>query len=284
MGTATPDTSTRSETPWALRLIPPFPAVAHRILAVANEEDVSIDRVGQLIKMDPAFSVELLRIANSALFGARREIASLQQAIVMLGIDRVKSMATCVALQKMVASSVKAAALRKVWIHSLVTAVVAEELARAARPLRDLACTAGLLHNLGTLGLMSSYPAEYSRILEISDSADFDILQNERELFEVDHCTAGACLAKAWDFPDVLAAAIATHHDLPAKGAPSLGLLLQISWRLADALGYHAFAPVREWSLGDLLAFMPPAGGSWLAGEAEAAKERVGALIAAWPV
>lgn len=284
MGTAVPDISTRSETPWALRLIPPFPAVAHRILAVASEEDVSIDRVGQLIKMDPAFSVELLRIANSALFGARREIASLSQAIVMLGMERVKSMATCVVLQKMVASSVKISALRKVWIHSLVTAVVAEELARAARPLRELACTAGLLHNLGTLGLMSSYPAEYSRIIEVSDCPDFDIFQSERQFFEVDHCTAGVCLAKAWDFPDVLAAAIATHHDVPVAGPPSLGLLLQISWRLADALGHHAFAPAREWSLDELLAYMPPAGGSWLAGNVDEARERVDNLIAGWPV
>jgi len=58
------------------------------------------------------------------------------------------------------------AALRKVWIHSLVTALIAEEASRVARVACDTAYTAGLLHNLGTLGLMSAFPDEYSRMLE----------------------------------------------------------------------------------------------------------------------
>lgn len=284
MPTAVPDVSARPEIPWALRLVPPFPAVAHRILAVTSNEDVSVDAIGQLIRMDPAFSVELLRMANSALFGARREIANLSQAIVLLGIERVKSMATCAALHKMVAGSVKIAALRKVWIHSLVTAVVAEELARPARDVRDAACTAGLLHNLGTLGLMSTYPDEYGKILDQAGAPGFDILGEEQKVFEVDHCTAGVCLAKAWDFPNAFENAIASHHDPPQRQDLSLSLLLQVSWRLADTLGYPAFPPTREWTMPELLSYAPPQSASWLSEGLEAARHRVGELIAAWHV
>lgn len=284
VGSATIETPARPEVPWALRLLPPFPAVAQRIVAAIGQEDVSIDKVGQLIKMDPAFSVELLRVANSALFRARREIASLSQAIVLLGIDRVKSMATCVVLHNMVRGCVGISALRRVWMHSLVTGAVAEEIARSVRQMEDSACTAGLLHNLGTLGLMSTYPAEYGRMLEVSENFGFDLLQTERDLFEIDHCAAGAYLAQAWSFPGSLAAAIAKHHDQPVEGDLSLDLILQVSWRVADALGYAAFSPDSRWSYDELLHFIPPGRGSWLAEGVQAAKERVDSLIAAWPI
>ena len=77
----------------------------------------------------------------------------------------------------MVRGSVRALALRKVWVHSVVTATIAEEAARLVRLDSEVAYTTGLLHNLGTLGLMSAYPDEYSRMLEVSNDFGFDLLQ-----------------------------------------------------------------------------------------------------------
>lgn len=131
--------------------------------------------------MDPSFSAQLLRVANSVLFGARGEVADLSQAIALLGLERVKSMAIFVALDNLVRSSADIPALRKIWVHSLVTAYIAEEAARAAGIACELAYTTGLLQNLGTLGLMSAYPDEYTRMLEDSDDIGFDLLMTERE-------------------------------------------------------------------------------------------------------
>jgi hypothetical protein len=113
------ETSTlaRPQAPWALRLVPPFPAIAHRLLAMVGQDDASVQDVGNLVKMDPSFSAELLRFANSALFGSRREVQSLSRAIAMVGLDRIKTMATLVAMNRMVRSC-------------LVTAFITEE----ARP------------------------------------------------------------------------------------------------------------------------------------------------------
>jgi putative nucleotidyltransferase with HDIG domain len=273
----------RPQAPWALRLVPPFPAIAHRILALIDKEDVNADELGDLVKMDPSFSAELLRFANSALFGLRREVTSLAHAIRMVGTDRIKTMATMVALNRMVRSSVRIAALRKVWFHSLVTAVIAEEAARLARLDRDTAYTTGLLHNLGTLGLMSAYPDEYSRMLEVSDDFGFDLLQTERDLFEIDHCAAGAYLAQDWDFPDELAAAIATHHDEPVAGEVSLYSIIQVSWRLADVLGYAAFSPDKPWTWEELIVFFPKVRSSWLGESPEAAKTHIERRLANAP-
>ena len=273
----------RPQAPWALRLVPPFPAVAHRILALVGKEDVTSRELGDVVRMDPSFSAELLRFANSALFGIRREVTSLAQAVMMVGTDRIKTMATMVALNRMVRSSVRIAALRKVWQHSLVTALIAQEVARLRRADGDVSYTVGLLHNLGTLGLMSAYPDEYSRMLEVSDDFGFDLLQTERDLFEIDHCAAGAYLAEDWDFPHELTEAIATHHEEPVAGEASLANLIQVSWRLADTLGYAAFSPNKLWTWEGLIQFLPRVQGSWLEESPEAAKVEIDGMMANAP-
>jgi putative nucleotidyltransferase with HDIG domain len=270
----------RPKAPWALRLVPPFPAVAHRILALVGKEDVSAHELGALVKMDPSFSAELLRFANSSIFGVRREVSSLAHAIVLVGTNRIKTMATMVAMDRMVRSSVRIAALRKVWLHSLATAVIAEEAARVTKFDRDIAYTTGLLHNLGTLGMMSAYPDEYSRMLEVSDDFGFDLLQTERDLFEIDHCAAGAYLAQDWDFPDEMAAAIATHHDDPVPDEISLYNIIKVSWRLADVLGYAAFSPNRVWTWEELLAFLPKSRSSWFGESPDLAVDKLNSLLA----
>jgi putative nucleotidyltransferase with HDIG domain len=254
-----PELLARPQAPWALRLLPPFPAIAQRVLALVSREDVAIRELGDLVKMDPSFSAELLRFANSALFGVRHEVKSVSQSIILLGLDRVKTMATLVAVNRMIRSSVRIAALRKVWVHSLATALISEEAARIAGISADTAYTAGLLHNLGTLGLMSAYPEEYSRMLEVTQDFGFDLLQTERDLFDIDHCLAGCYLAQDWDFPDELAAAIAVHHEDPVPQEISLDNIVKVSWRLSDVLGYVAFPPDKAWSYDQLVAFLPNA-------------------------
>ena len=252
-----PQLLARAQAPWALRLLPPFPAVAQRVLALVANEEVPITELGDLVKMDPSFSAELLRFANSALFGVRHEVKSVSHAVLLMGLDRVKTMATLVAVNRMVRSSIRLAALRKVWTHSLATALIAEEAARASRVAPDAAYTAGLLHNLGTLGLMSAYPEEYTRMLEVKEDFGFDLLQTEKDLFDINHALAGCYLAQDWDFPDELAAAIAVHHEDPVPGEASLDNVIKVSWRLADVLGYVAFTPEKPWSYDELVGCLP---------------------------
>ena len=131
---------------------------------------------------------------------------------------------------------------------------------------------------------MSAFPDEYSRMLEVNNDFGFDLLRTERDLFEIDHCAAGAYLAQDWDFPDELAAAIAVHHDEPVPGEVSLDNLVKVSWRLSDALGYAAFSPDHAWTYEELIAFVPNAGTCWLGESAEAAKQELDARLAAAPI
>ncbi|MEO8591699.1 MAG: HDOD domain-containing protein [Candidatus Solibacter sp.] len=273
-----------SQTPRALSLLPPFPAIAHKILALAGHDDSSAPEVGRLIRLDPTFSAELLRCANSALFGVRRQVSSLTQAVALLGMERVKSMATFVAVNHMVRSSKHAPALRKIWVHCVVTAIIMDEAARLCGLERDSAYTTGLLHNLGALGLMSAYPDEYPQVLEDAGGGAIDVLCAERARFEIDHCTAGAHLAKEWQFPKELQDAIATHHEDPAPHRGRLAELLRICRRLTDTLGYAASAATSTWPLAELTALLPHSPDSWLCGTAEAARAQIDAKLADSPL
>jgi hypothetical protein len=188
----------------------------------------------------------LLRFANSDLLGAGRKVTSLPMAIVVVGIDRVKAVVTLVSMNRMVRHSVSKAALHKVWTHSLVTALIAEEISRVSRESQESAYRVALLHNPGTLRLMSAYLDECSRMIDVSNHFGFDLLRTEQDLFEVDHCLAGAYLAQDWDFPRrngrnrrAPRRAVRNHHG------PGC---VQVSWRPADALGYAAFSPNKEWT------------------------------------
>ncbi len=274
----------RPNVPWALSLVPPFPAIAQRVMALASQEHVGSREVGTLVGLDPSFSAQVLSFANSALFGARCRVTSLPQAVAMLGMNRIRTMATFVAVNNMVRSSAHAEALRRIWVHSVVTAIVAEESARMLRLGSDFAYTAGLLHNLGVLGLMSVYPDEYSRMLDVYMDFGFDLLQTERDLFEIDHCAAGAYLAQDWNFPDSLASAIATHHDEPVVGERTIDNIIKVSWRLTDTLGYGAISSSREWPFEDLIAYLPTASNSWLGQSADLAREQIDTRLASSPL
>jgi len=272
----------KAERPWALRPLPPFPTVANRVLALVADADVDAAEVGAMIKIDPTFTAEILRMANSALFGFRREIATIGHAVAVLGLNRVKTMATYIALNAMVRPVLKVAELRRIWVHSLVTALLTEELARASNSSYDIAYTSGLLHNLGSLGLMADYPEEYKRMLEVSGECGFDLILTERDLFEIDHCAAGAYLAEEWNFPDTIMEAIATHHFPAGKGS-CLPNLVRVAWRAADALGFAAFPPEKTVGFEELVALVPLTRNSWLADGLDSVKARVEARLEELP-
>ena len=131
---------------------------------------------------------------------------------------------------------------------------------------------------------MSAYPEEYTRMLEVSDDFGFNLLHTERDLFDIDHCEAGAFLAREWNFPETLAVTIARHHEEPAANDLSIGNIIKLSWRLTDALGYAAFSPAKDWLFEDLLAYLPQAPDSWLCQSAEIARETIRVRLAASPL
>jgi putative nucleotidyltransferase with HDIG domain len=244
---AIPDTK-----PWALSTLPPFPAVALKVLEELSREEFELKQVVRWIESDPAFTAELLRVANSALYGFSQEIQSVHHAAMTLGSDFVKALAMTVAMRTYLKTALRQPSLRRCWRHSLACAVLAGELSAASRRGPDAAYTAGLLHDIGRIGLLAAYPAEYSNLLSVSAEHSFDLVHCENELFDIDHCRAGAWMAREWKLPAGLAAIAEHHHEEPTE-EPTVLNTVRISCRLADSLG---FSVIQERSTDDYLDLM----------------------------
>jgi HD-like signal output (HDOD) protein len=114
-----------------------------------------------------------------------------------------------------------------------------------------------LLRDIGRLALLVKYPDSYANLLAVSGEHSFDLMQTERELFDVDHCQAGAWLMERMPFPPELAEVVAHHHDAPEDGTFRLVHLIRIADRLADALGFAVIAQADSLDFGGVLNDLP---------------------------
>ena len=243
--------------PWALDRLPPFPLVAGRLMQLLAREDPDINEVGKLISAEPVFATRVLQMANSPLFALTAQVKTISHAIVVLGLARVKAITVTRALGDFVAPALNIRALRVCWQNSLAGALLAEKLARACKLSPDLAYVAGLLRDIGRLALLVKYPESYANLLAVTGEHAFDLISTERELFDVDHCQAGAWLIERLPFPPELAEVVAHHHDRVLSEPFRLTHLVRTADRMADALGFAVVAPVNPPLFADVLAELP---------------------------
>jgi putative nucleotidyltransferase with HDIG domain len=219
--------------------LPPFHPVALRLMRVIASDYVPLNEISNIIRSDTVFAAELLRLANSPLFTFRCEIASVLQAVSLLGLERVRGLALTVALRRFLDESAPGGAARVCWRHSLACALLSEEIALAALLPTDVAHTAGLVHDLGRLVLLASDPERYTALLDGSEPSPAAVCERERRAFGLDHCEAGAAVMERWSFPASLGEVAATHHHPASPELSGMPDVVRLACRTADALGFH---------------------------------------------
>ena len=223
-----------------LQQLPQFPAIATKVLRVLSHDDITAKEIADFIRADAALASGLLSLANSSLYSARSRITGLQQALTMVGLDQLKRFVVTFSTKSCFQTAFRLDLLRAIWRHSLACALVCEELSVACSPSQsrgDQAYTAGLLHNIGRLGLFVVHPQEYAELLT-GAAPGADLLALEQEAFGVDHCEAGRWLAERWGLPDEVRAAAAEHHFPPKTGDFDLQDLVRVAVLLTNTLGF----------------------------------------------
>jgi len=140
----------------------------------------------------------------------------------------------------------------------LACALLTEELARSCSKFEERAYTAGLLHDVGRLGLLLAHPAGYAELLRNATRNALELLDCEKQLLGMDHCEAGRLLAAQWNLPEELQIVAARHHDPQANYALDLLTLVHLGCRLADSLGFWVVQPLKPATIEDILAALPP--------------------------
>ncbi|MGH9344541.1 MAG: HDOD domain-containing protein [Terriglobia bacterium] len=242
--------------PWALINLPPFPAIAMRVLELLAKEDLGLKELTHQIQSDPVLSSEILTMANSVLFGFRTEIRSILQATTLLGAQRVKGIALTIAMKTYLTDSLQIPALLASWRHNLACALVAEEIARVSLIEKDFAYLAGLLHDIGRLALGMMKPMEYGNLLSSEDVNPISILDREREMFGVDHCEAGRKIMESWKLPKSFMEVTSQHHS-PKGSQFDIVALVNRSCLIADAIGFGAVYSAKPRRFKDIVASFP---------------------------
>src|SRR5579864_8289096 len=271
-----------AKVPWALDKLPPFPVVATRLLHALSKPDVEISEIGKMIAVEPVFATQLLQMANSPLFAIQQQVKTISHAIMVLGLGRVKAIVLTRSLGDFVAPALKVKALRACWKNSLAGAILSEKLAPACDMDPDFAYVAGLLRDIGRLALLVKYPQPYGNVLAVSGENAFDLMTTERELFDVDHCEAGARLIETMPFPPELCEVVAHHHEKPVKGPFQMVHLVHVADLLADALGLGVLAPIDPQGFDDVLKYLPHAARSRFHFDPEDLKAEVDSRIQFW--
>ncbi|MCC6266230.1 MAG: HDOD domain-containing protein [Dehalococcoidia bacterium] len=196
--------------------LPPLPAVAAKVMSMAEDDKTSAMDLAGVLATDQALTAKLIRISNSAYYGFARRISTVREAVVMLGFKQVR--------QVSVGASMMNAFKRNgvddgfdldlFWGHSVAVAVASEALARktlGAKP--EDAFTAGILHDIGRLVLRQVMPQEFARAVAIARSGDIPLHDAEFETTGYQHDEIGQALGERWKFPGHLVDAVRCHHD-----------------------------------------------------------------------
>lgn len=216
---------TRDELLRTVKALPPLPAVALRVMQVAQDPRSSASQLALVVSADPALSARMLRVANSAAYRRSREVTSVQEALVVLGFVQARNIAISTAITGAFAPDTLQALFRidAFWRHSLAVAFRAGELAGQSRRL-DVASafTAGILHNLGRLAMFHADPAGLDQAIADAIRTGRTIEDVERDELGYDHAELGGMLATRWNLPAEICNAIRRHHEEISGSQPTL--------------------------------------------------------------
>jgi hypothetical protein len=139
-----------------------------------------------------------------------------------------------------------------------------------------LAYTAGLLHDIGRLGLLVAYPSQYAVMLRDAGKKPQALLKREAELFGVDHCGAGQDLVEEWGLPSVFGEITGRHHEKPSGKSSDWLRTSYLACQMADSLGFSVVKPCQAPEFDSLCKMLPPAMRHSFQLQAEVLKAAVG--------
>lgn len=193
--------------------IPPIPQAAQKALGLIRNPDVNTSELARVLSTDQVLSGQMLRWANSPFYGMKSKIVSVQQAIIVLGLNDIQEILMSYAMYGHLNRSLPGYQLQgnDLWQHALGTAIGARLISKRCHlKIDDEAYFAGLLCDIGKL--------VFERFLRGVDTSQIEessrsFLEFERNTFGIDHAILGTHIARHWQLPENLVTAIGFHHS-----------------------------------------------------------------------
>jgi putative nucleotidyltransferase with HDIG domain len=190
----------------------PLSSTALQIMRACQDQDLDVQDLIQMVECDAAISARVLSMVNSSMYGYSREIASIDQAVVVLGFKSLSQLAVSIASEKVFSEGELAVDARtRLYDHSIGCAAVARILANRCglQSESGTAFLAGMLHDVGKLVFFDIAPINYAEVYHQPDSC---LVEQEQNMFGIDHTSVGERFGEHWGLPTQINQAIAQHH------------------------------------------------------------------------
>jgi HD-like signal output (HDOD) protein len=212
--------------------LPSIPKVVALLLNELDQEEADLRQITQLISTDPALTTRLLQLANSSFFQLSGKISSVSEALALLNLTHVRSMAQAAASGASL-KSVPGIQLQQFWNYSLNVAKVSRALAGLVRQNQQAAFTCGLIHAVGELAMHLGMPEEIADLSKEVPPLDMRRARAQRKEFGYCYATVGAGFARMWHFPQSMVDAL-EHQYAPFDNnvyEPLAGVIHLAAWR-----------------------------------------------------
>lgn len=227
--------------------LPTPPTVVAAVMGLTANLNTEVARLTQTLSKDQALTAKVLRLSNSSFYGRPRTISSLDEAVMILGFDTIRSLVVATSTYTMFKRGENGDLEDVLWHHSLAVANGARIVARRIGNKRsEEIFLAGLLHDIGILVLLKRMPEEFRAILDAEMTAAIPRIELEKVRLGFTHVDLGALILEQWNFPKALTEAVRCHHNPestaksrePEDGSARIAHVVRLCDELANSLGY----------------------------------------------
>lgn len=194
-----------------------LPGVVEQLTRMVNDPNAGARDIANVLEKDPALTIRVLRMANSAIYGLSSRVDNLQRAVTVIGPEQIRDIAMASAVaRKFEGIPNDLMSMEDFWRHSLYCALISRMLAEQALPRHTEAIfIGGLLHDIGRLLVFNRLPEESHSafLLMIERAGRTQPQEAEREIMGFDHAQVGGALAERWHLPLLLTECIRHHHE-----------------------------------------------------------------------
>lgn len=226
--------------------LPSAPIILSQALKLTSDLQSSISDLVRSLSADQSLSARIIRISNSPLYARLQRVATLDEAIRILGFKQLKSIIVTATTFQMFENCAHAKIATDLWHHSLSTAIGSRMIAQKYGQIdKEESYLAGLLHDIGKLALLQITPNVYEEIIAIVKMSKMSFIDVENKELGFNHSDVGESLLANWEFPTQIITAIAEHHTGNLKQRSSSLKLCQII-ALADSISRYNGASFYE--------------------------------------
>jgi len=216
--------------------LPVLSETCRKLIKAMDSLYSQVSDISEIVESDPGLASRLLHTVNSAHFGTARRIVSCGEALQIVGLEALRSLAVGIEIFEFYRDRpFVQMVFRNLWAHSIRTAIGARKIAQHEQQpseLCNVAFISGLLHDIGKLILASNAEWEYRIALELCEKSKIPLEQAERGSFGCTHAEVGAYLLVLWGFPDQIVEAVENHHRLGEVNSFTPALAIHLSQSL----------------------------------------------------